>query len=159
MSDEKTITVYCAAQSHQRWERTYFRHGDDDFWRPDTWDRIDGRAKKSRRGGGMEFIDAAGRVVPLWATGRASGGFEPQGINRLIADLDRANQVAGRSDNEFGRRYLIRCPLCGDGFHRSGSQVDAQFDLLWEKRELWENGLPQVSIDDLRTIRKPRGLS
>jgi hypothetical protein len=153
MAAEKTITVYCAAESHELWERTYTRRGDD-FWTPDPWDRIGGqRAKKSRRGGGMEFIDATGRVIPLWDSGRASRGFEPQRITRLMADLDRASQVAGLSGSEFGRRYLIRCPLCSDGVRRSGSEVDTEFDLLWEK------GHTRISIDGLRQLRKLRGLS
>ena len=83
MPDEKTITVYCAAESHRLWERTYLQRGDD-FWTPDPWDRFDGeRAKMSRRGGGLEFIDATGRVIPFWDSGRAAGGFDPKKIPRL----------------------------------------------------------------------------
>lgn len=81
--EEKTITVYCASESHQLWERTYLRRGDD-FWTPNTWDRFDGESgtvKMPRRGGGMEFIDATGRVIRSW-----DGDLDPQ-RSRLMADI------------------------------------------------------------------------
>jgi hypothetical protein len=156
MPDEKTITVYCAAESHRLWERTYLQRGDD-FWTPDPWDRFDGeRAKMSRRGGGLEFIDATGRVIPLWDSGRAAGGFDPKKIPPIMADLDRARQVAAPSEDStlpVGRRYGIRCPLCGDGVRRSGSSADTEFNLLWE------NGFTRISLDGLRNLRKLLGLS
>jgi hypothetical protein len=156
MPDEKTITVHCAAESHRLWERTYSRRGDD-FWTPDPWDRLDGeRAKMSRRGGGVEFIDATGRVIPSWDSGRGSGGFDPQKSTRIMADIDRARQVAALSDDAtlpVGRRYRIRCPLCGDEVYRSGSTADTEFNLLWEK------GITRISLDGLRNLRKLLGLS
>jgi hypothetical protein len=156
MPDEKTITVYCAAESHQLWERTYSRRGDD-FWTPDPWDRFDGeRAKMSRRGGGVEFIDATGNVIRSWDFGRASGGLHPHTGERAMGDIDRARQVARLSDDAtlpVGRRYRIRCPLCGDGVRRSDSTADLEFDLLWEK------GFLRISLDGLRNLRKLLGLS
>jgi hypothetical protein len=101
----------------------------------------------------MEFIDATGRVIPLWATGRASEGLHPPSVKRVMADIDRARQVAGLSDHEFGRRYRIRCPLCGDGVRRSDSTANTEFELLWEK------GITRISLDGLRELRKRRGVS
>jgi hypothetical protein len=142
---DKTCTVYCASESHQLWERTYSRD-DDGVWMPDPWDRIGGqRAKMARRGGGMEFIDATGRVIRSW-----DGDLDPQ-RSRLMADIDRARQVAGLSENAIlpvGRRYRIRCPLCGDGVRRSDSRANAEFDLLWGK------GITRISLDGLRDLRR-----
>jgi hypothetical protein len=157
MSEQKTITVHCAAESHRLWERTYSRGDDDDFWTPDPWDRFDGeRAKMSRRGGGVEFIDATGRVIPSWDSGRSSDGFDPQKITRITADIEHARQAANLSDDAtlpVGRRYRIRCPLCGDEIRRSDSSTDAEFNLLWEK------GITRISLDGLRNLRKRPGLS
>ncbi len=51
------VTVYCEAESHEPWERTYTRD-DDGVWLPDLFDYVGGRARKARRDGEVQFVDA-----------------------------------------------------------------------------------------------------
>lgn len=153
MEEEKSgeITVYCDAQSHELWERTYSRRGEDP-WMPDLFDHIGGEQgdiKSPRRGGGIEYIDAAGRVVQSWDSGRVTPDDPLGKTDRLVADIDRARQVSGLDADvalPLGLRYRIRCPLCDDQVRRSGSEANKQFNWLWEQ------GITRISLDSLRKL-------
>jgi hypothetical protein len=148
------VTVFCDAESHELWERTYSRLGDT-AWAPEPFDHIGGERGEmriSRRGGGIQFIDAAGRVIRSWDFGRAGSVDDPLGVDDPHGDgprIDRARKVTGLSDDAHlpvGRRYLIRCPLCGDAIRRSDTQAQKQFN------QLWEQGIPRISLNSLRKL-------
>jgi hypothetical protein len=151
MQDEKTgeVTVYCDAESHELWERTYSRRGDAP-WMPDPFEYVGGErgnVRTPRRGGGLEFIDAAGKVVRFWDTGR--GVTDRDGAKRLVDEIARARNLAGvdqDTDLSLGRRYPLRCPLCGDAIRRSDAKANEQFNWLWTK------GFTRISLNNLRKL-------
>jgi hypothetical protein len=149
--DRKTITVYCAAESHQLWERSYHRR-EENPWMPDPFDIVGGDFRKSRRDGGVEFIDAAGRAIRSWDCGRRSAEHPLGEIERFMSDLDAARKVAGGDDAQFrlGRRYRLRCPLCGDEVRCSDSTANKHFNSLWQQ------GITRISLNGFRGLDRLR---
>lgn len=143
--------MYCAAESHELWEHTYSRRGDNP-WVPDPFEYIGGergRIRTPRRGGGIEYVDAAGRVIKSWDFGRVSVDHPLGRAARFMADIDRARKAADLSDDSqlpLGRRYRMRCPLCGDALRRSDSQSNKHFNWLWEQ------GITRISLSGLREL-------
>ena len=142
-----TVTVYCHADAHPdgAWEREYNRDGED-TWRPDGFDTVGGRRRSARRGGGLEHLDATGRPVASWDTGRG-GMSDTAAMDRLTTELDRAQRVAGTGVDDMlslGHRFLIRCPECGDGCHANGTKVDGVFNILAQ------HGITRISVAGLR---------
>ncbi|MGP4057469.1 hypothetical protein ACTWP6_22055 [Mycobacterium sp. 4D054] len=153
------ITVFCDAESHPLWEHTFERRGDGP-WEPEPFQSVggsgtgydaglDGAITTPRRGGGIEYIDAAGRVVPIWDSGR--GITDTDGAARFVSALDGARAAAGAPPDTqlaLGRRYQVRCPQCGDSVRRTEAELKKQFDLLWE-RDCF-----RISLNGLRAIAK-----
>ncbi|BBY60228.1 hypothetical protein [Mycolicibacterium sarraceniae] len=149
MQDEKTgeITVFCDAQSHQLWELVLSRRGDGP-WMPDPFESIgEDHIRTTRRGGGIEFIDAAGQVVRFWDSGR--GINDRAGMARIIAEVDRARKMAGMDAEAFlplGRRYQLRCPLCSDTVRRAEPKLREHLN------HLWEQDITRISLNGLREL-------
>ncbi len=159
MGDEKTgeITVYCDAGSHAvgsdaLWEQTYTRHGKGP-WLPEPFETLGGDVRKPRRGGGVEYINAAGEVVKFWDVGRVNMAEEKfwSRAQPMLDDLDRARALAGVGPDgglPLGRRYQLRCAGCGDVVRRNEVELKMQFDVLWE-RDCF-----RISLNGLRAIAK-----
>jgi hypothetical protein len=152
VGDEKTgeITAYCEAASHAPWEQTFTRHGDGP-WLPEPFETLGDDVRKPRRGGGVEYINAAGEVVKVWDVGRVNmpeGKFWSR-AEPMLDNLDRARALAGVGADDalpLGRRYQLRCAGCGDVVRRSEVELKTQFDILWE-RDCF-----RISLSGLRTI-------
>lgn len=152
MHDEVTgeVTVYCDAESHQhgRWEQTFTRRGDGP-WIPNPFEQVGDDVRTPRRGGGIEFINAAGRVVKFWDTGRNI--TDPRSGAALTAEVERARRVAGTGADAhlpLGLRYQIRCPECTDTVRRAEPTLRNHFNFLWAQ------GFPPISLTALRKLKK-----
>lgn len=150
--DEKTgeITVYCEAPAHAPaiWEQTYERRGNGP-WIPDPFEHVGEQVRTPRRGGGMDYIDSANRVVKVWDSGRGIG--DHPGVERMLNEIERARAAAGISGDadaplELGRRYQLRCPMCGDAVRRAEPKLRTQLN------HLWQQGIYRISLNGLRTL-------
>ncbi|BCP05897.1 hypothetical protein P6281_16365 [Mycobacterium sp. 5-140-3-2] len=161
-----TVTVYCDAASHpnRMWERDYSREDDADHWRPSPFDWIGGfgtpnaRVRKTKRSGGLEHIDAAGRPVPIWDAGgsRKPNDDHKVRLRRLTYAAQRAADwnararaaanVGEEDELPLGRRYTLRCPECGDALDRNTDRLTRQ--LNWAV----EQGFTRVTLDLLRRL-------
>lgn len=140
------VTVYCEAESHEGepWQRIYTRD-DDGTWSPDLFDDVGNRVRKARRDGGVQFVDAAGRPVPVWDSGRSA----TDAAARIEPAMHRARAAAGAGTDEFldlRRRHLLRCPGCGDSLPRTEATLTKQFNLLAAQ------GISRVTIPGLRVL-------
>jgi hypothetical protein len=151
------VTVHCDAESHEPWQRRYTRD-EDGTWIPDVVDHfgeprpldehLGDRARKPRRSGGVQFVDAAGRTVPTWDSGQSLR----DAVDRIGPMMHRARAAAGVGTTdeflELGRSYLLCCPRCGDSLKRTGATLAKQFD--WAVSQ----GISRVSLPLLRKLDK-----
>ena len=154
MHDDVTgeITVFCDAESHVSWEQKYVRRGDGP-WLPDMFENIgdphdpEGQIRTPRRLGGLEYLADDGTSVRVWDSGRGVG--DRAGVDRFVAELDRARGAAGPDDTlDFARRYQLRCPLCGDRVRRADAKLQQHFNLLWAQ------DITRISISGIRVLEK-----
>ena len=142
----KHITVFCDAPSHPLWERVYacVPLDVDPYWEPRT-ETVGGVTQNVRRGGGMDLVDGTGKPLRQYAIGRNKEGQEAFRSRLEQAGLDMGNGGSGKPV-KFGRRYLLRCPECGDAVRRSGDRLTPQFDRLHAA------GMQRISLENLRSI-------
>src|SRR5690348_16079335 len=124
-----TVTIYCDDPSHETWEHTFSREHADEIWWPDHFEYVGDRVQQCRHGGGIEFIDAAGRPVPIWDEGRSLD----ETADRVIPAMQRAREATGLGADEsvplsYGHRYLIRCPECKAHIRRNSEKFTRQLN-------------------------------
>ena len=145
---DKHIIVFCDAPSHPLWERIYTcRPGGDggEPWVPERTETVGGVKQNVSRGGGMEILDSAGKPLRQYEVGRNRERGQAFRSRLEQAGLDMGNGGSGKPV-KFGRRYLLRCPECGDAVRRSGDRLTPQFDRLHAA------GKVRISLEDLRSI-------
>ena len=146
---DKHITVFCDAPSHPLWEHIYTCHGGtigDAYWVPERTETVGGVRQNVRRGGGVELLDSTGKPLRQYEVGRNRERGQAFRSRLEQAGLDMGNGGSGKPV-KFGRRYLLRCPECGDAVRRSGDRLTPQFNRLHAA------GKARISLNDLRSIQ------